>query len=368
MRFLGVAGVAGLLALAACGDETASTASTTSTTSSTSGAGGATGQGGTTTSTSTSTGGGGGTGGHISYSGVSCKSTPPPDAAVPAPPEPYSGGTCPALAPGPNTIASGGVDRSFILVAPADLQPGERLPVAFLWHWLGGSATDFLDKGEVQAAVDEQRFLAVIPEAKGDLLFKWPFEVSQTQARIDEEIGFFDDMLACVSEQFEADLSCVSSVGVSAGALFTGVLAGRRADRLASMLSLSGGVEGVIQPWAHPQHHLPAIVLWGGPTDICVVVNFENASKSLEQALGDDGSFTLECVHNCGHTEPPFDTPAGLSKYAGLWEFVMAHPFWLPEGASPFVDDGVPASLPTWCAVGAGKATPRTGPCPAGGC
>src|SRR6185369_12806047 len=107
-------------------------------------------------------------------------------------------------------------------------------------------------------------------------------------------------------------------------------------------ISLSGGVDGFIKPWAHPKHHLPGLVLWGGPTDLCVVINFENGSKALETALGKDGSFMIECVHNCGHSEPPFDAPPGLSKYAGLWQFVFDHPFWLGGGQSPYTTDGLP--------------------------
>src|SRR6185369_8218456 len=168
------------------------------------------------------------------------------------------------------------------------------------------SAQDFYDKGEVQTAVDTQRFLGILPDNKGDLVFKWPFSTIDTQARMDEELTFFDDMLACAAEQFAINNNCVASAGVSAGALFTDQLAGARSDYLSSFISLSGGVDGFIKPWAHPKHHLPALVLWGGPTDICVVINFENASHALETALGKDDSFMIECVHNCGHSEPPF--------------------------------------------------------------
>jgi hypothetical protein len=47
-----------------------------------------------------------------------------------------------------------------------------------------------------------------------------------------------------------------------------------------------------------------------------------------------------------------------------MWEFALNHPFWLPTGTSPFTEKGLPATMPAWCAIGAGNATPRTG----GGC
>ena len=122
----------------------------------------------------------------------------------------------------------------------------------------------FLRKGEVQAAADSQRFIAVLPESKSDMIFRWPFNVGDSAARQEEEFKFFDDMLSCVSEQFKANSNCVSSVGVSAGALFTSQLAQGRAQYLASAISLSGGVgeegSGVVKPWKTPARKVPMMV------------------------------------------------------------------------------------------------------------
>ena len=69
-------------------------------------------------------------------------------------------------------------DRSFIFVAPTDLQDDEVLPVMFMFHWLGASANAFYDRSEVQEAADYYRFIAIIPNGRDieDLVpFKWPF-------------------------------------------------------------------------------------------------------------------------------------------------------------------------------------------------
>jgi hypothetical protein len=258
-----------------------------------------------------------------------------------------------------------------MVAVPGNLRADERLPVIFLWHWLGGSASSFYSDGELQAAVDQQRFLAVMPEAKGDLTYKWPFSVQDTDTRMHEESVFFDDMLACVAARFPTlNRNCVSSAGVSAGALFTDQLASTRANRLASFVSISGGTGGVIRNWGKPAHKLPALVLWGGSTDQCLgLLNFQQESENLESALAAQGNFMIGCVHNCGHGVPPIDAPPGQSKLAGLWDFVFAHPFWLRAGESPYLTSGLPKTLPSWCAIGAGKATPRTGACLSGsGC
>src|SRR5574337_578893 len=176
-----------------------------------------------------------------------CDQPPPEGAPAPEPPAMPAAG-CPMLAPGSNTVTSSGKAREFLLVVPANLQPDEQLPVLFLWHWLGGSAQGFIDRGEVQAAADAQRFIAIAPISEGAKLLgtswdlKWPFDITQSQARMTEEFQFFDDMLACTEAQYHVNQSCVSSVGVSAGALFNDQLAQARSNRLASFLSLSGGV------------------------------------------------------------------------------------------------------------------------------
>jgi predicted esterase len=269
--------------------------------------------------------------------------------------------------PGANEIKTGNDTRKFLLVLPSDHDGKEPLPLMFLWHWLGGSANSFLNKGEVQKAADQLRFAAIIPEAKEGTLntFKWPYSIVATPGQVQDELRFFDDLLACASEQFPIQSDCVASMGVSAGALWTSQLAGLRGQYLSSIVVLSGGVGGpLIKPWIAPEHKMPAYVLWGGPADVCVTVQFEQTSKNLQKALADGGHFQIECVHNCAHAEPPLDPIENASKYTPVWRFFLEHPYWLPAGASPWNTGGLPEGSPSWCSIGVGTSTPRQGTCP----
>lgn len=294
----------------------------------------------------------------------------PPDGATLAPDiQPY-GGSCPVLEVGlmegqaynvlPQQI---GGERQFLVIAPEDATPDERLPVIFLWHWLGGDAEGFYERGDVQNAVNQKRFIAVIPEAREDLLFKWPYSALDTDEDQQNEFAFFDDMLSCVAEQFNVNKDCVASTGVSAGALFTAQLAGHRGDVLSSFMSLSGGTGGLIKPWTAPDHKMPAMVLWGGPDDFCIAIDFQQTSQDLEMNLEAGGHFILECVHNCNHSTPPFPVDPGETAFAPLWDFFLDHPYWLAPGQSPYVDFGIPEGMPDWCAIGAGNAVPPPEPC-----
>jgi predicted esterase len=292
-----------------------------------------------------------------------CHAEPPSGAASP-PPLPSYSGTCPELVAGRNQIESSDAEREFLLVIPEGLEPDEQVPVFFLWHWLGGSANAFIEQGDVQRAADVFRFVAVVPEAKGDVGFRWPFTENDAGERFEEELRFFDDMLACVAEQFAVNDSCISTMGVSAGGLWVSQLAQGRGEYLASFLALSGGTgDEVIRPWNGASRPMPAMVLWGGPDDNCFI-NFEATSHDLEEGLEADGHLILECVHNCAHSQPPFDLPMAMTDFEPLWLFALDHPYWLEAGGSPWLDGGgLPPEMPSWCSIGAGTAQIRDGEC-----
>ncbi len=314
---------------------------------------------------------------------VRCGDAAPADAVMPPPLPAYSGGSCPVLVPGRNAITSGGVTRELLLVVPSDYDPAtEHLPVIFMWHYLGGSADSMLTNGQAQESADALRFIAVIPEKRGDLGIEipfagtfdpaWPYLESASEARVEEELTFFDDMLTCVAQSYAIDESCVSTVGVSAGALWTSQLAMRRSERLASAIVMSGGIgpatSGIgaslgleVRGWTEPARPIPVIVGWGGPRDQCGLA-FERASHNLEAEMGDH--FVLECVHNCGHAVPPVDQAVGLQV---LYRFALDHPYWLRPGESPYLVRGLPDGTPDWCSIGIGNAVARTGACSAGG-
>ncbi|MCA9693725.1 MAG: hypothetical protein KC636_29320, partial [Myxococcales bacterium] len=302
----------------------------------------------------------------------------PPDGAMLAPPLPTYGGACPIIETGPDNLNvlpgittifnfPQMIDREFMVIAPEDLGADEVLPVIFMWHWLGGDAKGFYNRSEVQDATNFYRFIAVIPNGRQieqGILFKWPFAITDSMAQMEQDFTLFEDMLACVAEQFNVDKECISSTGVSAGGLFTSQLAGHHGQRLASFISLSGGTGGAtVKPWNPARHKMPAMVLWGGPDDFCIAVDFNQTSKDLEMHLESEGHFVVECIHNCTHATPPFEPPPEIPTYSAMWRFFLDHPYWIDPGTSVYQDEGLPDFYPEWCAVGVGNAEMRQGEC-----
>lgn len=294
----------------------------------------------------------------------------PAGAAVP-PALPVYAGTCPALAAYPafTELVSGGVTRRFLVLKPSDVAAGETLPVVFAWHWLGGEPEEMVERLGLAAATQALRFIAVVPDPRDDNeTFRWPYAITASDGRVAEELAFFDDMLACVAATEPVDDACVSSLGVSAGALFTAQLVMGRSERLASFVSLSGGVGGnLIRGWTSPTHKVPGMVVWGGEDDRwssdIPILHFDDLSRNLEDGMTSANMGIVECVHDCGHTVPPFETPASGVRFEGIFDFVKRHPYGLADGATSY-PTGLPPTLPTWCAVGKGMAVPRVGACP----
>lgn len=298
---------------------------------------------------------------------------PDPDAGIaedavvailePPPLRPYSAITCPTLTAG-HTAAdsvntaflSAGDARSFRVLIPAAYDPALEWPVVFGWHWLNASSGSFVRDAELESAIDEMGFIAVLPDRlerpSGDkaYYFDWPFvEVNDAE----KELVFFDDLLTCVAEQLSVDRRRVYGIGVSAGALWlTHLMSTDRVDYLAAVESLSGGLGRVSGAWQMSfvprPYKFPAIVLWGGPND-WLGLSFAEASEELRNELVADGHFVVTCTHDAGHAIPPIQPPPNSrTRFWSLWRFMLDHPYGVP---SPYQAEGLPSGFPPWCSL-----------------
>jgi hypothetical protein len=311
---------------------------------------------------------------------------PPADAGMwmmtpPAMPV-YSGGTCPAWpTSGPEvqyndggtvTTVTGfmthGASREFKLVVPRNYDPSKAYPLFLAYHWLNASAGSIVTDGELPTATEQMDFIAVAPEHKKDASgnkvyqFNWPFvegTLDPNSPAAAEEVGFMEDLIACVSQSHHIDPMRIHVFGASAGALWSVyVMTHDEGNRFASVLSISGGLakDTVLGAFDMQYHALPdkypALVLWGGPTDTFLVINFADSSMKYRDALVADDHFVVTCTHMSGHALPPIDHPAdGGTFLHPLYQFLLDHPYGLPPQTSPWQQTGMPADMPTWCQI-----------------
>ncbi len=280
-----------------------------------------------------------------------CAEAPPPGASVAPPPPAYSGGVCPGLEPGYNTnFLSQGRQRELALVIPSSYDPAHRYPLVFVWYHLTGNAMDFTDILGAQALADAMQMIFVVPQDTGDFEFVWPdtpLDVAQSQV----DLGMFDDVYACLSQQYSINAACVSSAGVSAGGLWTAYLGQQRGQYLASNLAFSGGypteLGGAWWPWSSSPHTFASLVLWGGPTDQ-LILDFHAASLNYIDHLRGDGHMVVTCEHTGGHGVPVPDQAGDPPPFEAIFDFILDHPYWDP-GGSPYQDSGLPDSFPSYC-------------------
>lgn len=244
----------------------------------------------------------------------------------------YSGGTCPELVADDNEgFATGGEERSFRLLLPED---PVGAPVVFAWHWLGGSPSQMIRYMALEDIAADGA-IVVVPASSG-AAFEWMFTM-EAEGNID--LALFDDVRACLYEQYDIDLSRVWSAGFSAGALWTTYLSMYRSDALASVAIFSGGTEPFI-PYSTPTDPgLPALVTWGGEDDLYAGLSFEQASTAYTAAMLEDGHFIVNCEHDGGHT-----IPDGGPEYA--WRFLQDHP---KNPASEAYAEGLPEGFSDIC-------------------
>ncbi len=260
---------------------------------------------------------------------------------------------CPDLQAGRNLgFESGGVERNFHLMVPADHQPGEMLPIVFLHHGIAGleppwgNVDSVIERSGIAPLVDSERFVLVVPAGRPELIAQW----TQSPLGDDPDLAFFDDMLTCIGAQFGFDPARIHVLGHSAGGLFAVYLALRRFQVVASGAATSGAIT---IPYPDPAVRVPFLVAWGGEEDMSFGQNFHLGALQLMFTLQGNGHFVLACNHGLGplredledanrHTWPGGGTPWML-------QFLFDH----PQGVDPEpYAEGPPEGLfPPYCAI-----------------
>lgn len=256
----------------------------------------------------------------------------------PAALRPYSGGTCPALAPG--SVSDFGRDRrSFLLYVPKST----RGPFGVVFFWAAGGKAE-ATAPIVSMGYDADGYILVLPEGKvgpgGQAAF--PLSWSMDPKGADDDLRFFDDVVTCLDQRFPIDRRRIHSAGYSVGGCFSAYLMSYRSEYLASFVSYSGSDktpsgERLIPM---PPRPVPGLLYHGGDTDSLWAG--KAATLSLAGRMSANGQFTVVCDHGRGHVIG--DT------VQNMWAFMLAHPF-SPGNSSVWAASGIVGKLPAHCQV-----------------
>jgi hypothetical protein len=245
------------------------------------------------------------------------------------PPPPVYSGTCPTLMHGGNNnFQSLGMSRSFELRLPPN---PVGAPVLFAWHSLNATPQDIMMWTGIEATYASDGYIIVAPYSC--CASEWVIGGNVSQ---NPDVILFDDVLACLIQQYNVDQDRIFTTGFSAGGLYASYLLQVRSGHLAAAAPYSGGLLG---SYVTPQYPLPVMLTWGGSGDLYGSFSFETATLNLSSALQNDGHFVVECAGNHGHSQPN-------DAASWMWRFFSDH----PRGVSPEpYAGGLPGALPGYC-------------------
>jgi poly(3-hydroxybutyrate) depolymerase len=210
---------------------------------------------------------------------------------------------------GTQSFVSGGQRRKITVILPED---PVGAPVVFAWHYLGGSPDELIRWMQLERVADDAGAIVIAPTSRGIPGTEWDV-LDPTSDNAD--LALFDDLLAAVLAQHQADADRVHTTGFSAGGMFTTWLTMHRGADLASSAPFSGGAPA---GWyTSPEGDFPAMVTWGGPSDAYAGFSFDDASRAFASALAADGHEVITCEHNTGHQLPPNAADALLTFWRG---------------------------------------------------
>jgi predicted esterase len=265
-----------------------------------------------------------------------------------------SSGACPDLsASNTGTFLSSGQDRKVTVVLPELL--GEEMSVVFFFHGLLGTHIEptsyHADALNLQAEANANNAIYVLPESRIMTYFGQSFYMWQVMDEDELDLVLYDDLRTCLAQQLDVDLRRFAALGFSGGALFTTVLGRERGDTLATMVEMSGGSdidfavasEDPIAAYGAPANaDLPVLLFSGGDEDGWPsgfqMVDFQDATDTLEAHLVEDGYYTWRCRHEMGHT---ITMPE--------WNLAKAWALGHSYGAPSSYMDGSISSYADWC-------------------
>jgi len=275
---------------------------------------------------------------------------PTPDPTILADLVELSDGECPDMTqPGISEFISGGETRKVGLAFPAARPANMPLIIAFHGLNIPGSTPVEAWLDVLQEAADANNAVIVSPEGLvqdmgvGEFL-GWGFLGDS-----DVDLALFDDLRTCMAQGFDVDLSRLTLIGHSGGALWSSLLMMKRTNAVTAISEFSGGSDfsiplfgGPFVSYLDPGREVPLLLVSGGETDVWPttsfsVIDFESTSDTLQAAMVSDGYQVARCKHDLGHAEWPIET-----WFLGV-EWAVGHEFGVP---SPFTaDDLIPGCV-----------------------
>jgi polyhydroxybutyrate depolymerase len=165
------------------------------------------------------------------------------------------------------TLAFGGMNRSYIVHTPAGYDGKTLLPVVFVFHGGGiGSAAQAERSYGFTDLADHMKFMAVFPDGI-DHHWNDLRDASRLGAagQVDD-IGFVAALIDQLATEYRIDRNRVYATGISNGGIFAYTLAARLADRIAAIAPVAGNLAEPLASSFGPSQPI-SVIAFNGTAD-----------------------------------------------------------------------------------------------------
>ena len=168
---------------------------------------------------------------------------------------------------GAKTINVNGVNREFILYIPSTYNSTDTVPIMLNFHGWTMSASDQMDMSDMRALAEYEKFILVYPQGtkfKNRSYGSTHWNVgSWTKGSTSDDIGFVDELIDYMSDNYNIDLERIYACGYSNGGFFSHELACNLSNKIAAIGAVSANMSTRTKDNCNPSHPTPVITVSG---------------------------------------------------------------------------------------------------------
>ncbi len=164
---------------------------------------------------------------------------------------------------GMRSLTVGTLEREFLVHVPANLG-SSPVPLVFVFHGGNGQATGTMGLTGFSEVADKETFIVVYPQGIGR---NWNdgrvTQVSEAHRDNVDDLAFFDALLAALTREYRVDTKRVYATGISNGAIFSHYLAANRAEKIAAIAPVVGGIATPFNKRFKPSQPVSVLMIQG---------------------------------------------------------------------------------------------------------
>ena len=168
---------------------------------------------------------------------------------------------------GAKTINVNGVNREFILYIPSTYNSTDTVPIMLNFHGWTMSASDQMDLSDMRALAEYEKFILVYPQGtkfKNRSYGSTHWNVgSWTKGSTSDDIGFVDELIDYMSDNYNIDLKRIYACGYSNGGFFSHELACNLSNKIAAIGAVSANMSTRTKNNCNPSHPIPIVTVSG---------------------------------------------------------------------------------------------------------